>query len=235
MNSTVTTPLHDKFLNNPSMTVDHRTLYWIIGLAATLIMTMTVADFAAAKFLDFGWVVTPAGALLFAVVFVVRDMLHKLAGAEVVRQTILIGVCLNLAIAAFMYVMTFLPAPAFRPSVNFDAVFRMSLGIVLGSEIATLASQWINTYVYQWLWDRDYGSWARTFFSNLLSLPVDAVLFVLLAFTVFPMILGGSVMNFDTAVARIVSGSTLLKLLIILALTPLVSLAPTREEARDMR
>jgi len=231
----MTTSLHDKFLNNPSMTLDHRTLYWIIGLAATLIMTMTVADFAAAKFLDFGWVVTPAGALLFAVVFVTRDMLHKLAGAEIVRQTILLGVILNLAIAAFMYMMTFLPAPSFRPSVNFDAVFRMSLGIVLGSEIATVISQWVNTYVYQWLWDRDYGSWIRTFFSNLLSLPVDAVFFVILAFVVFPMILGGSIINYNTAIARIVSGSTLFKLAIILALTPLVSLAPTREEARDMR
>jgi uncharacterized integral membrane protein (TIGR00697 family) len=231
----MTTSLHDKFLNHPSMTLDHKTFYWILGLAATLIMTMTVADFAAAKFLDFGWVVTPAGALLFAVVFVVRDMLHKLAGAEIVRQTILIGVVLNLAIAAFMYAMTFLPAPSFRPSVNFDAVFRMSLGIVLGSEIATIISQWVNTYIYQWLWDRDYSSWARTFFSNLLSLPVDAVFFTILAFIVFPMILGGSVMAFDTAIARIVSGSTLFKLVIILLLTPLVSLAPTREEARDMK
>jgi hypothetical protein len=42
-------------------------------------------------------------------------------------------------------------------------------------------------------------------------------------------------MQLDTAIARIVSGSTLLKLAIILALTPLVSLAPTREEARELR
>jgi len=233
--STTTTILHDRFHENPIMTLDNRTLYWVIGLAATLIMSMTVADFAAAKFLDFGWVVTPAGALLFAVVFVARDMLHKLAGAAVVQRTILIGVVLNLAIAAFMYAMTFIPAPAFRPSVNFDAVFRMSLGIVLGSEIATLISQWVNTYVYQRLWDRDYGSWARTFWSNLISLPVDAVFFVLLAFIFFPMLLGGTVMELNTAIARIVSGSTLFKLAVILALTPLVSLAPTREEARELR
>ena len=85
-----TTNLHDKFFDNPIMTFDHKTLYWIIGLSATLIMTMTVADFAAAKFLDLGWVVTPTGALLFAVVFVVRDMLHKLAGAAIVHRVILL-------------------------------------------------------------------------------------------------------------------------------------------------
>jgi uncharacterized integral membrane protein (TIGR00697 family) len=233
---TTTTTLHDKFFENPLMTFDHKTLYWIIGLSATLIMTMTIADFAAAKFLDIGLgVVTPAGALLFAVVFVVRDMLHKLAGAAITQRVILIGVVLNLAMAAFMYAMTFIPAPAFRPSVNFDAVFKMSLGIVIGSEIATVASQWVNTVIYQKLWERDYGSWARTFWSNLLSLPVDAVLFVMFAFVFIPPLLGGNAMDMDKAIARIVSGSTLFKLAVILALTPLVSLAPWRQEAKLMK
>lgn len=230
-----TTILHDRFHENPLLSLDTKTLYWIIGLSATLIMAMTVADFAAAKFLDFGWVVTPAGALLFAVVFVVRDMLHKLAGAAVVQRVILMGVVLNLLVAGFMYLMTFIPAPAFRPSVNFDAVWKMSLGIVIGSEIATVASQWVNTWVYQKLWERDWGSWARTFVSNLLSLPVDAVLFVLFAFVFIPPLLGGDAMDINKAIARIVSGSTLFKLAVILALTPLVSLAPWREEARDMK
>jgi uncharacterized integral membrane protein (TIGR00697 family) len=230
-----TTSLHDRFSNPDIITFDQKTLSWVIGLSAALIMAMTVADFAAAKFLDFGWVVTPAGALLFAVVFVVRDMLHKLAGAAVVQRVILIGVVLNLLIAAFMYAMTFIPAPEFRPSVHFDAVWKMSLGIVIGSEIATIARQWVNTVVYQNLWERDWGSWTRTFVSNLVSLPVDAVLFVLFAFVFIPPLLGGDPMEINKAISRIVSGSTLFKLAVILALTPLVSLAPWREEARNMK
>ena len=215
--------------------LDSRNQLWIAALSSILILTMTVADFAAAKFLDFGFVVTPAGALLFAVVFVVRDMLHKLAGAAFVTRIILIGVVANLVIAAFMYLMTFIPAPSFRPSVNFDAVFRMSLGIVIGSEIATMISQWVNTWVYQKLWDRDWASWGRTFISNLVSLPVDAFFFVIIAFSVMPLILGGTVMDINTTIARIVSGSTLFKLAVILALTPLVSLAPTNEDAKHLK
>jgi len=208
---------------------------WIATLSAALIMCMTVADFAAVKFLDFGWVVTPAGAMLFGVVFVLRDMLHKLAGASFVTRIILIGVILNLLVAGFMYAMTFLPSPSFRPSVNFDAVFRMSLGIVIGSEIATIVSQWVNTYIYQLLWERDWSSWGRTFVSNLVSLPVDAVFFVMIAFVAMPMVLGGNAMDINAAIARIVSGSTLFKLAFILALTPLVSLAPSDENAKFAR
>jgi uncharacterized integral membrane protein (TIGR00697 family) len=205
---------------------------WVAVLSSILIMTMTVADFAAVKFLDFGFVVTPAGALLFAVVFVVRDMLHKMAGREFVTKIILYGVVINLAVAVFMYAMTFLPSPSFRPSVNFDAMFKMSLGIVIGSEIATMISQYVNTWIYQWMWERDHGSWLRTFVSNLLSLPVDAFFFVVIAFVLMPPLLGGNAMDFNAAIARIVSGSTLFKLAIILALTPLVSLAPTNEDAK---
>lgn len=215
--------------------LDSRNQLWIAALSSILILAMTVADFAAAKFLDFGFVVTPAGALLFAVVFVVRDMLHKLAGAAFVTRIILIGVLANLVIAAFMYLMTFIPAPSFRPSVNFDAVFRMSLGIVIGSEIATMISQWVNTWVYQKLWDKDWTSWSRTFISNLVSLPVDAFFFVIIAFSLMPLILGGTALGIDGAIARIVSGSTLFKLAIILALTPLVSLAPTNEDAKHLK
>lgn len=215
--------------------LDSRNQLWIAALSSILVLTMTVADFAAAKFLDFGFVVTPAGALLFAVVFVVRDMLHKLAGAAFVTRIILIGVVANLVIAAFMYLMTFIPAPSFRPSVNFDAVFRMSLGIVIGSEIATMISQWVNTWVYQKLWDRDWTSWGRTFISNLVSLPVDAFFFVIIAFSVMPLILGGTAMDINTTIARIVSGSTLFKLAVILALTPLVSLAPTNDDAKHLK
>jgi uncharacterized integral membrane protein (TIGR00697 family) len=215
-----------------NLTFNKANAMWVAVLSSILIMTMTVADFAAVKFLDFGFVVTPAGALLFAVVFVVRDMLHKMAGKEFVTKIILYGVVINLAVAAFMYAMTFLPSPSFRPSVNFDAMFKMSLGIVIGSEIATMISQYVNTWIYQWMWERDHGSWLRTFVSNLLSLPVDAFFFVVIAFVLMPPLLGGNAMDFNAAIARIVSGSTLFKLAIILALTPLVSLAPTNEDAK---
>ena len=230
-----TTTLHDKFSESDVFTFDAKTLAWAIGLAATFILTMTVADFAAVKFLDLGWVMTPAGSLLFAVVFVTRDMLHKLVGGSVVKKVIFIGVALNILTAIFMYIMTLLPAPGFRPSDAFDAVFAMAPSIVLGSVVAGFISQWVNTVVYQKLWDRGFGSWARTIWSNVISLPVDAVFFTILGFVIFPSIIGGPQIELGAAAARIASGQTLFKLAIILALTPLVTLSPTREEAREIR
>jgi uncharacterized integral membrane protein (TIGR00697 family) len=230
-----TVNLHDRFHESDVVTFDRKTLAWVIGLAATFILTLTVADFAAVKFLDLGWVMTPAGSLLFAVVFVSRDMLHKIAGAAVVRQVILIGIVLNVLVAAFMYLMTMLPAPGFRPSDAFDKVFAMAPAIVMGSVVAALISQWVNTWVYQKLWDRGMGAWARTIWSNVVSLPVDAIFFTILAFVIFPPLFGATGIELGAAAARIASGQTLFKLAIILVLTPLVSLSPTREEARELK
>jgi uncharacterized integral membrane protein (TIGR00697 family) len=233
MSNTVT--LHDKFHESDVLTFDRNTLAWVIGLAATFILTMTVADFAAVKFLDLGWVMTPAGSLLFAFVFVSRDMLHKLVGGAMVKKVILIAIALNVLTALFMWLMTTLPSPGFRPSDAFDKVFAMAPAIVLGSVIAGLISQWVNTIAYQWFWDRGYGAWARTVWSNVISLPVDAIFFTILAFVVFPPLFGATGIELGAAAARIASGQTLFKLAIILVLTPLVSLAPTREEARELR
>lgn len=216
-------------------TFDLKTLSWVIGLAATFILTLTVADFAAVKFLDLGWVLTPAGSLLFAVVFVTRDMLHKIAGGAVVKKVLIIGVILNILVAAFMYIMTLLPAPGFRPSDAFDAVFAMAPAIVLGSVVAAFISQMVNTWVYQWCWDRGQGSWTRTIISNTVSLPVDAVIFTILAFVIFPPLFGATGIELGAAAARIASGQTLFKLAIILILTPLVSISPTRDQARELK
>jgi len=222
-------------MNNNVFTFDKSSLVWLIGLAATFILTMTVADFAAVKFLDLGWVMTPAGSLLFAVVFVTRDMLHKLVGGAVVKKVILLAILLNILTALFMWLMTTLPAPGFRPSDAFDAVFALAPAIVAGSVVAGLISQWVNTIAYQWFWDKGYGTWSRTIWSNVISLPVDAVFFTILAFVVFPPLFGATPIELGAAAARIASGQTLFKLAIILILTPLVSLSPTKNEVRDLK
>jgi uncharacterized integral membrane protein (TIGR00697 family) len=152
-----------------------------------------------------------------------------------VKKVILIAIVLNFLTALFMYLMTLLPAPGFRPSDAFDTVFALAPAIVAGSIIAGLISQLVNTWVYQKLWDRGHGNWSRTIWSNVVSLPVDAVFFTILAFVVFPPVFGATGIELGAAAARIASGQTLFKLAIILVLTPLVSLSPTREEARELK
>jgi queuosine precursor transporter len=204
---------------------------WLIALSGTFILTLSLADLAATKFILIGGVVAPGGVFLFSIIFVVRDMLHKIAGQDYVRRTILVAAVLNLFVAAYFYMIAQLPAPEFFALAEpWDAIFALAPAIVLASITAAVLSQLLNTYVYQRLWDAGRPQWARVVGSNLASLPVDSVLFTALAFVILPPAFGADPIAFSDAVVRVASGQTLIKLIIVLAMTPMVYLVPDQPE-----
>lgn len=208
---------------------------WIIALTGAFILTLSLADLAATKFILVGGIVAPGGVFLFSIIFVVRDMLHKLAGQAYVRRTILVAAVLNLFVAAYFYMITQFPAPGFFGLAEpWDAIFALAPSIVLASITAAVISQLLNTYVYQRLWDAGRQQWARVVGSNLVSLPVDSVLFSGLAFVILPPAFGADPIAVSDAVVRVASGQSLIKLAIVLAMTPLVYLVPTRPESEPM-
>jgi len=204
---------------------------WLIALTGTFILTLSLADLAATKFILIGGVVAPGGVFLFSIIFVVRDMLHKIAGQAYVRRTILVAAVLNLFVAAYFYFIAQMPAPDFfQLAEPWDAIFALAPAIVLASITAAVLSQLLNTYVYQRLWDAGRPQWARVVGSNLASLPVDSVLFTALAFVILPPAFGADPIALGDAVVRVASGQTLIKLIIVLAMTPMVYLVPERQE-----
>jgi uncharacterized integral membrane protein (TIGR00697 family) len=67
-----------------------------------------------------------------------------------------------------------------------QAVFSLQLRIVLGSIITMVIAELIDTYVYH-LWTTGIGrnrpQWSRVFVSNSISIPVDSILFPIIAFS----------------------------------------------------
>ena len=209
---------------------------WLIALTGTFILTLSLADIAATKFVVFAGVVAPGGVFLFAVIFVVRDMLHKTAGAAYVRQTIAIAAALNVAVALYLYWIAGMPAPGFYGLAEpWAAIFSLAPAIVTGSIIGAVASQLVNTSIYQWLWNRGRPQWMRSIGSNLVSLTVDSILFTGIAFVVLPPLLGAEPISLEDALLRVASGQTLIKLVIMLAMTPLLYLVPSNPELEPVR
>jgi uncharacterized integral membrane protein (TIGR00697 family) len=201
---------------------------WTISLVGTFILALSLADLAATKFILIGSIVAPGGVFLFSVIFVVRDALHKLLGAEFVKQTILVAAALNLLMAVYFLMIARFPAPGFFDLADpWNAIFALAPGIVIGSIIAAVASQWVNTIIYQKIWETGRPLWQRVIGSNLVSLPVDSILFVLFAFVILPPLFGASAIELGAVIGRIISGQTLIKLLIVIVMTPIVYLVPS--------
>lgn len=199
---------------------------WLIALTSMFVLTLSLADLAATKFVLIGDVVAPGGVFLFAIIFVVRDMIHKLAGASVVKQTIWIAAALNVFVAFYFWFVTRLPSPEFRPAGDWDTIFALAPAIVIASIVAAVVSQLANTAVYDRLWAARRPQWVRVVGSNAVSLPIDSILFTVIGFVVLAPVFGGAPIDAASAVARVASGQTLIKAAIMLAMTPLIYLVP---------
>jgi uncharacterized PurR-regulated membrane protein YhhQ (DUF165 family) len=130
--------------------------YWnaLIYIAATL-----GANYTAAWFFPL-WIFGQAavGTLIFGVTFTQRDRLHS-AGRRWVYGTIMVAAVSNVAM-----------------SIALGVPFR----IILASFLAIIIAEAVDTEVYQALINR---SWlTRVASSNAVSIPLDTVLFTMVAF-----------------------------------------------------
>lgn len=200
---------------------------WLLTLTAAFAVTLSLADVAATKLVTIGETVMPGGTYLFAAIFIIRDALHRLAGAQYVRRLIWAAAIINLGVAAYLYVITRMPAPSFYPHADaWNAIFAFAPAIVLGSITAAVISQLVNTGLYQRASEARWPLWARSIGSNAISLPLDGVIFSALAFVVLPPLFGAQPLDLVTAAAQVASGQAAWKAATVALLTPLLYLVP---------
>ena len=160
-------------------------------------------NIAATKVTYFGSLVMDAG-FIYSLTFTWRDLIHKQLGQKAAITTIWLAAAINLLAALYFQLVVLLPAQgdwassggqtawAFLFGIinssgpGWQSIFSLQMRIVLGSILTALLAELIDTKVYQ-LWTigarRMWPQWTRVFASNAVSIPVDSILFPLIAFT----------------------------------------------------
>jgi uncharacterized PurR-regulated membrane protein YhhQ (DUF165 family) len=179
-----------------------RTQATLILCGFYIFFSMT-GNIAATKVTYFGNLVMDAG-FLYSLTFTWRDLIHKQLGRRAAITTIWFSALINLLAALYFQLVVLLPAQPdwsaaggqaaweflfgiANPSsgIWWQSVFSLQLRVVLGSIITALIAELIDTYVYH-LWTRGVGinrpQWTRVFASNAVSIPVDSILFPIIAF-----------------------------------------------------
>jgi uncharacterized integral membrane protein (TIGR00697 family) len=199
---------------------------WLIaGLIGLYVASQLIADVAATKLVEIGGVVMPGGTFIFALTFTLRDIIHKRLGREWARAAIVLAAAFNLLLAGYMWVVAQLPSPVFFELGDAWAViFSIVPAITIGSIIAELVSQTTDTEVYHFWKGRfpTWPQWTRVLVSNAVALPVDSIVFTLLAFVILPSLFGAQSMPLGVAVTRIVSGQILFKVVVTVLSLPLI-------------
>jgi len=160
-------------------------------------------NIAATKVTYFGGLVMDAG-FIYSLTFTWRDLIHKQLGRNAAVTTIWLAALINLIAALYFQLVVLLPAQADwannggqaawtflfgildTSGTGWQSIFSLQMRIVLGSVLTALLAELIDTQVYH-LWIRGrrvrWPQWTRVFASNAVSIPVDSVLFPLIAFT----------------------------------------------------
>ena len=162
-------------------------------------------NIAATKVTYFGSLVMDAG-FIYSLTFTWRDLIHKQLGRGVATTAIWLSAGINLVAALYFQLVVLLPAePSWEASGGqaawsflfgiidtsgsgawWQAFFSLQMRIVLGSIITAVIAELVDTQVYHvWTsgWGRNKPQWARVFASNSISIPIDSILFPLIAFT----------------------------------------------------
>lgn len=142
-----------------------------------------------------------AGVIIWPAVFVTTDIINEYFGKEGVKKVSILTVILILYAFLVITVVTGLPPAPFWVELNnqdaqgnpfnidyaFNSIYRQGLGIIIGSLVAFLISQFLDATVFHWL--RSFtGSkmiWLRATGSTLVSQLIDSVVVLFVAFYLF--------------------------------------------------
>jgi uncharacterized integral membrane protein (TIGR00697 family) len=160
-------------------------------------------NIAATKVTYFGSFVMDAG-FIYSFTFTWRDLIHKQLGEKAAITTIWLAAVINFLAALYFQAVVLLPAQidwannggqvawAFifgiidASGTGWQPIFSPMMRIVLGSILTALIAELIDTKIYQiWIGGAraKWPQWTRVFASNAVSIPVDSVLFPLIAFS----------------------------------------------------
>ena len=170
----------------------------LIGLYVTLV---TIANIVAQKIIeyDFGSVsfFATAGTILFAVTYLVTDIVNEKFGRDEARRMVFIAFGMQAIVAIFLYmVISATPAPFYLNQEAFESVLGGSLRVIGASLLAFIVCELMDVYLFHWFKQVTNGKhlWMRSAFSTLPTMVIDSILFVSLAFygilPIWPIIIG---------------------------------------------
>jgi len=152
---------------------------------AAYIAAQMMSDIGSLKIATVAGFSIDGGTFIYPFTFTLRDMVHKLLGRKAARTMIVAAAGINLVMALFFAFLAKLPPdPSWLLQQAFADVLTPVWRIVLASILAEVLSELLDTEIYH-LWvnriTRRY-QWARVLVSNSVSVPVDSLVFVWLAF-----------------------------------------------------
>jgi uncharacterized integral membrane protein (TIGR00697 family) len=160
----------------------------IIATAAYVGAQM-LADIASLKIGVVAGLAVDMGTFVYPATFTLRDVVHKTLGKRNAQTLIVTAAAINLIMALYLAWAASVPSdPTWGLGDSFSAILGPIWRIVLASIIAEVVSELLDTEMYHWFVTRvtTRYQWARVLTSNAVSVPIDTLIFTVIAFGPLP-------------------------------------------------
>lgn|GEM_PF-138586 len=160
-----------------------------IAIVSAYIAAQMLADISSVKIGIVAGLAVDMGTFVYPFTFTLRDSVHKVLGKSSARLLIVTAAVINVVMALYLWWVAGVPGdPDWGLSAEFAAVLAPVGRIVVASIVAEVISELIDTEVYHWFVTRitTRHQWMRVVVSNGISIPIDSLVFSVLAFAPLP-------------------------------------------------
>ncbi|WP_157151105.1 queuosine precursor transporter [Brachyspira sp. SAP_772] len=156
-----------------------------IIIIGSYIACQMISNIASVKIANVLNLAVDGGTFLYPLAFTIRDMAHKTIGKKNTQKLILVSAIINIFSPIYFYIVSNIPADS---SWQFNEAFQLTLSPVLRIAIASIVgstiAELVDTEIYHFFVTKitKRYQWLRVLISNAFSIPVDNLLFVVIAF-----------------------------------------------------
>ena len=119
-------------------------------ITAFFCMAFTIANLITVKIIsiDFIGMQTPAGVLIYPLVYILTNVIADVYGERTARRTIILGLCVDVLFVFMTTLILFLPSPSFYTGDSSLAfVFTQTPRILIASYISYLIGNFVNARI----------------------------------------------------------------------------------------
>jgi queuosine precursor transporter len=208
-----------------------------VAAVGAYVGAQVIADVTSLKIGTFADRAVDMGTFIYPITFTLRDVVHKALGRRAARVLVLTAAGVNLFMAFYLQWAARAPSDASYPlGSEFQAVLGPLWRIVVASILAEVVSELVDTEVYHWFVVRvtTRHQWARVAVSNAVSVPIDNVVFCVVAFGAIPGFANHPLTLPWAVVWEIFVVNLTVKALVSAASLPLIYLSPDRDWSADI-
>ncbi len=172
-------------------------------------------------------ILAPAAVLAYAATFLFTDIISEVYGWEAAERAVIIGFAAQVTILAYNWFALALPYAPISPATPeaYKTVVGSSGTVIAASLTAYIISQTHDVWAFHF-WKRltrGRWLWLRNNASTMVSQFIDTVIFISLAFHIYPALIGSPQLPWNV-IGSIIIGQYIVKWLIALGDTPFVYL-----------